>query len=187
MKTASGTLLFLLLFTRVSSQITEIQRDSRIYAFNVNSNLSFVGHEFRNHQISNFSTKFMATQCAMECHRTSRCQSFNFASKTRQCLLNDATHEDFPEDLANDSSTTGTVYYLKEAISINPVKYLDSVFLVYNEMCYSFETNWRQVLIFYYENLFRQWHYQSQKNNSSPLRHLLYGLVQNTDIFLPFK
>ncbi|XP_065922172.1 A disintegrin and metalloproteinase with thrombospondin motifs adt-1 isoform X3 [Magallana gigas] len=120
MKTASGTLLFLLLFTRVSSQITEIQRDSRIYAFNVNSNLSFVGHEFRNHQISNFSTKFMATQCAMECHRTARCQSFNFASKTRQCLLNDATHEDFPEDLANDSSTTGTVYYLKEAISINP-------------------------------------------------------------------
>lgn len=130
MKTASGTLLFLLLFTRVSSQITEIQRDSRIYAFNVNSNLSFVGHEFRNHQISNFSTKFMATQCAMECHRTARCQSFNFASKTRQCLLNDATHEDFPEDLANDSSTTGTVYYLKEAISINPVKYLDSVFLL---------------------------------------------------------
>lgn len=181
MKTASGTLLFLLLFTRVSSQITEIQRDSRIYAFNVNSNLSFVGHEFRNHQISNFSTKFMATQCAMECHRTARCQSFNFASKTRQCLLNDATHEDYPEDLANDSSTTGTVYYLKEAISINPVKYLRFCVLAYNEMCYSFETNWRQVLI--YKKIFRQWQYQSQKNNSTPLRHLLYGLVQNTDIF----
>lgn len=160
MKTASGTPLFLLLFMRVSSQITEIQRDSRIYAFNVNSNLSFVGHEFRNHQISNFSTKFLATQCAMECHRTARCQSFNFASKTRHCLLNDATHEDFPEDLANDSSTTGIVYYLKEAISINPVKYLDSVFLVSNDMCHSFKTNCRQVVNFIIHILFRRCEYQ---------------------------
>lgn len=41
-------------------------------------------------------------------------------------------------------------------------------------------------MISYYENLFRPWHYQSQINNSSSLRHLLYGLVQNTDIFYFF-
>lgn len=117
----AGISLFLLLFTYVCGQITEIQRDTRIFAFNVNSNLSYVGHEFRNHQISNFSTKFLATQCAMECHRTPRCQSFNFASKTRQCQLNDATHDDFPDDLANDSSTTGVMYYLKDAITISSV------------------------------------------------------------------
>lgn len=128
----AGISLFLLLFTYVCGQITEIQRDTRIFAFNVNSNLSYVGHEFRNHQISNFSTKFFATQCAMECHRTPRCQSFNFASKTRQCQLNDATHDDFPDDLANDSSTTGVMYYLKDAITISSVSWKFHVWILNN-------------------------------------------------------
>lgn len=128
----AGISLFLLLFTYVCGQITEIQRDTRIFAFNVNSNLSYVGHEFRNHQISNFSTKFLATQCAMECHRTPRCQSFNFASKTRQCQLNDATHDDFPDDLANDSSTAGVMYYLKDAITISSVSWKFHVWISNN-------------------------------------------------------
>ena len=122
MNAAPGILILLSISTCVYCQITEIQRDSRIFAFNVNSNLSFYGYELRNHQISNFSTKFMASQCAMECHRNGRCRSFNFASKSRVCQLNDATHEDFPADLINDTSTTGNVYYLKEAITISPVR-----------------------------------------------------------------
>jgi hypothetical protein len=119
--------LVLLFFTQACAQITEIQRDTRIFAFDVNLNLSFPGHEFRNHQISNFSTKFLASQCAMECHRTARCQSFNFASKTRQCQLNDAIHDDYPEDLINDTRSAGITYYLKDAITISSVSFLQDL------------------------------------------------------------
>lgn len=50
-------------------------------------------------------------------------------------------YEDYFEDLVNDFSMIGIVYYFKEVIFINLVKYLDFVFLVYNEMCFLFEIN----------------------------------------------
>lgn len=104
---------FLLLF------LTSAYCNGQIYKFSQNDSLSFEGRKLNNHVFSEFSTKHLVTQCAMECFLQKRCLSFNFAKESRVCQLNDATHNDFPSDFNDDE--TGYNYHLKDAFHIDPV------------------------------------------------------------------
>lgn len=90
---------------------------AKIYEFKTNSSLSHAKKKLYNHGIQTFYTKYQAAQCAMECLKKENCKSFNFLSSGRFCQLNDATHDDYPDDFADDEAD----YHLRDAFSIDPV------------------------------------------------------------------
>ncbi|KAL5016463.1 hypothetical protein ScPMuIL_006052 [Solemya velum] len=89
---------------------------AKIYEFKTNSSLSHAKKKLSNHGIQTFYTKYQAAQCAMECLKKENCKSFNFLSSGRFCQLNDATHDDYPDDFADDEAD----YHLRDAFSIDP-------------------------------------------------------------------
>lgn len=91
----------------------------QVYKFLRNQTLSYPNHQLKSHVISEFTTKHLVTQCAMECFGHHQCVSFNFAEENHICQLNDATHEDFPNNFDNDSSEYD--YHLRESFSVDPV------------------------------------------------------------------
>lgn len=92
-----------------------------VFQFSRNVNFTIPNSKLRNHVLQKFETKFQITQCAMECYRNRNCQSFNFGAKGKICELNDATNEDYPQDLLYDDSGLNISYHAKEAFSIDAV------------------------------------------------------------------
>lgn len=96
--------------------------NGQIYKFSQNESLSFEGQKLENHVFSEFTTKNLVTQCAMECFHRKRCASFNFAKESHTCQLNDATHADYPGDFKD--YRTEYDYHLRDAFYVNPVSIL---------------------------------------------------------------
>lgn len=90
---------------------------AKIYEFKTKSSLSHTKKKLSNHRIQTFNTKYQAVQCAMECLKVEHCKSFNFLASSRHCQLNNATHEDFPDDFEDDDGD----YHLRNSFSIDPV------------------------------------------------------------------
>lgn len=72
----------------------------------------------QNHVLKEYTTKHLLTQCAMECLKNVFCMSYNFDSPSKTCQLNDATHVDFPGDVAASSFQ----YFMRDAYTIDPVR-----------------------------------------------------------------
>ncbi|XP_076098251.1 SCO-spondin-like [Mytilus galloprovincialis] len=92
--------------------------NGQIYKFSRNETFSHPRKKLNGHIISEFTTKHLVTQCAMECFQNKRCASFNFDQEAHVCQLNDATHIDYPGDFENNNSEFD--YHLRGAFSIDP-------------------------------------------------------------------
>ncbi|CAL1543545.1 unnamed protein product, partial [Lymnaea stagnalis] len=60
--------------------------------------------------------KLKVHQCAMECLRHTRCQSFNYQQASGQCDLNNASHTDHANDLVDEQNWE---YHLRTSFSID--------------------------------------------------------------------
>ncbi|XP_025110684.1 A disintegrin and metalloproteinase with thrombospondin motifs adt-1-like isoform X2 [Pomacea canaliculata] len=75
-----------------------------------------LGKRLTGHVVTTY-TKYVNSQCALECLRSHLCKSFNFDRGTGRCEINSMSHLDYPADISDSASSE---YHVKEAFSIDP-------------------------------------------------------------------
>ncbi|KAL8625611.1 hypothetical protein ACOMHN_043886 [Nucella lapillus] len=78
---------------------------------------TWAGKRLTGHSFLQYSHKYVASQCALECLRHHQCKSFNFDQGSGRCELNGATHLDFPSNITDNKNTE---YHVRESFSIDP-------------------------------------------------------------------
>ena len=88
------------------------------YQWSEQANGRLPSQRLAGHIIEEKANMFTVLQCAMACTRHHQCQSYNYFPDQRLCEINDATKEEYIEDVEVDEEA---VYYGKNAYTIDEV------------------------------------------------------------------